>query len=474
MADEPMFVIPTYRLRDVAETVRAYDEHFRRNGSAVTMIVFDDSSTTNQQRYFPLLQAVHTTNPLYYVGPREKEEFLQTLLARLRDRKLESLVRNLFRPSYGGNRNYTLMYTLGQLMITADDDMRPTALVEASPESLNDGEVCRGRLVRAGADCCTQKSFDIVAAFRDVLGKRVADAPANHERGELIIDSSMDLETNATKGGLSRENTLTLLPGTVDRTAIVKMAQTYRSGTADFDAIDFAEMFLDNDEQLDADALNDQYVLVNWRPAITNINWRMDCGVAAYDNRLGLPPFFPTRLRFEDYIHRLWIQQPNIVAAHVDAAQHHIKSNYMRSPLASELFNEEVANLLKNKIRTSLTKLDELSIEFAYEGEVTLADADAILERATSLHQRVTQAAASAQGERRTALQQFATAVERSFYTFEPDFFQQNLLRIVDDVVSQFKGCLELWPTLVEITYLRSRRTPLPMVHIGGRSAAAA
>ncbi|MEH2124534.1 hypothetical protein [Nostoc sp.] len=34
----------------------------------------------------------------------------------LGDRKLESLVKNLFRPSYGGNRNFTLMYTLGHLM----------------------------------------------------------------------------------------------------------------------------------------------------------------------------------------------------------------------------------------------------------------------------------------------------------------------------------------------------------------------
>ena len=60
----------------------------------------------------------------------------------------------------------------------------------------------------------------------------------------------------------------------------------------------------------------------------------MDCGVAGYDNTFGLPPFFPTRLRFEDYIYRLWIQQEGIAAAHVDAAQNHIKNNYMRNPPA--------------------------------------------------------------------------------------------------------------------------------------------
>jgi hypothetical protein len=47
--DEPIFVIPTHRLRDVGQTVEAYDKHFRRNGHAVTMIVFDDSSIVNQR-----------------------------------------------------------------------------------------------------------------------------------------------------------------------------------------------------------------------------------------------------------------------------------------------------------------------------------------------------------------------------------------------------------------------------------------
>ena len=133
------FVIPTYRLRDVGETVEHYDEHFWRNGHSVRMIVFDDSSPANQEKYYPLLEQTKTHNDLYYVGPREKEQFLAYLNERLRDKRLEGLVKNLFRPSYGGNRNYTLMYTLGGLMVSADDDMRPYALMEHSPESLSRG-----------------------------------------------------------------------------------------------------------------------------------------------------------------------------------------------------------------------------------------------------------------------------------------------------------------------------------------------
>jgi hypothetical protein len=119
----------------------------------------------------------------------------------------------------------------------------------------------------------------------------------------------------------------------------------------------------------------------------------MDSGVAGYDNTFGLPPFFPTWLRFEDYIYRLWIQQDGVCSAHVDAAQNRTKSNYMRNPPAAEIFNEEVSNLLKRKIKSTLTRLDDLSIAFDYEPEVTAQDAEEILTKITELHHRAMQAA---------------------------------------------------------------------------------
>ena len=460
------FVIPTYRLREVGETVEHYDEHFWRNGHSVRMIVFDDSSPANQEKYYQLLEQTKTHTDLFYVGPCEKEQFLAYLNQRLRDKRLEALVKNLFRPSYGGNRNYTLMYTLGGLMVSADDDMRPYTLMEHSPESLGPDEVCRGKLVKAGHNGYSRKSFDILTAFLDVLGKPAGQVPDNYERGELLVDTAMDLETNATKG-LTRENTLLLQRGPLPNDAVVKMAQTFRSGTNDIDAIDYMEMFLEDEEQTNPDALNDMYVLVNFRPVVTKKNWRMDCGVAGYDNAFGLPPFFPTRLRCEDYIYRLWVQQEGVATAHVDAAQNHIKSNYMRNPLAAEIFNEEVSNLLKRKIKSTVARLDELSIAFDYEGEVTAQDAQEILHKIAALHGRALQAAAmAARPERAEALRLFAANLQKAFYGFEPDFFQQNLLRIVDDVISVIKGSIELWPTLVEICYFQKDRKGLPQVRV--------
>jgi hypothetical protein len=465
-ASDLFFVIPTYRLRDVGETVEHYDEHFWRNGHSVEMIVFDDSSPVNQEKYYPLLEQTKTHNELYYVGPREKEQFLAYLNGRLRDKRLEGLVKNLFRPSYGGNRNYTLMYTLGGLLVSADDDMRPYTLMEHSPESLNPDEVCRGRLHKVGHNGYSRKSFDILTSFLDVLGKPAGQLPDNYERGELLVDTSMELETNATQG-LARENSLLLQRGPLADEAVVRMAQTFRSGTNDIDAIDYVEMFLENEGQSNPDDLNDVYVLVNFRPVVTKKNWRMDCGVAGYDNTFGLPPFFPTRLRFEDYIYRLWVQQDGVAAAHVDAAQNHTKSNYMRNPPAAEIFNEEISNLLKRKIRATVSRLDDLSISFDYEGEVTGQDAQEILDKISRLYGRALEAAESAATPQRAeALRLFAANLQKAFYGFEPDFFQQNLLRIVDDVISVIKGSIELWPTLVEISYFHKRRKGLPRVRV--------
>ncbi|MEA5604924.1 hypothetical protein [Nostoc sp. UHCC 0252] len=41
---ETVFVIPTHRLRDVAQTIEKYDDNFRANGHALKIIIFDDSS----------------------------------------------------------------------------------------------------------------------------------------------------------------------------------------------------------------------------------------------------------------------------------------------------------------------------------------------------------------------------------------------------------------------------------------------
>src|SRR6201998_256438 len=130
---EPYFVIPTHRLRDVGAAIREYDEHFWRNGHSVQMIVFDDSTQANVDKYLPLFEQVTTRSDLFYVGRGEKDEFISYVNSRLRNKRLEPLVKNIFRPSYGGNRNFSLMYSLGGHMGRSDDDMRPYSLLGGRP-----------------------------------------------------------------------------------------------------------------------------------------------------------------------------------------------------------------------------------------------------------------------------------------------------------------------------------------------------
>ncbi len=427
------------------------------------MIVLDDSSLSTSQKYFDQLESLQTSNPLYYVGPKEKELFLSKISDRLKDPKLNSIVRNLFRPSYGGNRNFTLIYTIGELVISSDDDMRPWALVANGCESLAKDEIARGRILDKNSDSFHQHDFDILTSFSDALGKKVSQLPRYFAKGQLLKDTAMDLETNSTLG-LQNENSLILEHGDLDPNSYVKIAQSFRSGTSDFDALDFLEMFLSDEKQIDLDQLNLQYVLSNFRPVATAKNWRFDCGVSGLDNRFGLPPFFPTRLRFEDYIYRLWLTKGDIVSAHIDCAQHHQKSNYMRSPLASEIFNEEICNLLKNKIKNSITDINDFGIKFDYDGTVSNEDIEKIFDKVRGIYQKIkSKLTEMSDNKRKESLELFAVNLERSFYGFEMDFFHQNVSRIIDDVVSQIKGCLDLWQNLVEISFLMKHRQELPM-----------
>ena len=141
-------------------------------------------------------------------------------------------------------------------IVSSDDDMRPYALMEHSLESLEVDEIAAGACTRPGTTTSSTSRSTSSAAFNDVLGKKVAEVPDNYERGEVLVDTAMHLETNATKG-LARENSLTLERGPVAADAVVKMAQTFRSGTNDIDAMDFVDMFLDDEDQVDPDGLND-------------------------------------------------------------------------------------------------------------------------------------------------------------------------------------------------------------------------
>jgi hypothetical protein len=103
-----------------------------------------------------------------------------------------------------------------------------------------------------------------------------------------------------------------------------------------------------------------------------------------------------------------------------------------------------------------------------------LQDSEEILGKITAVHNRILKAASSTKNEgRKKALILFAENLARCFYGFEPDFFQQNVSRIVDDVVSQIHASLEIWPTLIEICYFHKDKREFPQRRIDNKKVRA-
>src|SRR3989344_1529879 len=366
MASEVKLTIPTYRNEHVSDTVRAYDENFTKYGHKVPILVFDDSPQETG------LDVGGVRNRVLYVGPNEKAGFLDELIARIGNGEL---VRKIFRPSYGGNRNFTLAYTLGEHFISADDDMRPYGIIARDRTPLNEREISRGRYIdRKDLPSMERVEFDLYGAFSDVLGKKAGSI--NYDKGALLVDNLMDLMTNMTNGKMKvgTRNVLTLKKGNVRPDATIKHAQTFRTGSADVDIIDYVDEFLEDPTLISVNDMKKVYVIENFRPVVTNENWRVDCGVSGYDNSEGLPPFFPTKLRFEDYIFRLWLQREDVASAHVGAVQNHSRNPYGRDSLASELLYEDVGKMLKLMIYDSITKIDKVNLEFILDGNFRISD----------------------------------------------------------------------------------------------------
>src|SRR5262249_36599966 len=102
---------------------------------------------------------------------------------------------------------------------------------------------------------------------------------------------------------------------------------------------------------------------------------------------------------------------------------------------------------------------------------VSAGDAEEILEKIGTLRKQVEKATLSpmASPARLESLRVFGASLEKSFYGFEPDFFQQNLHRIVDDVNTVIQGSIELWPTLVEIAFFEKSRHGLPQTRVANQ-----
>ena len=301
-----------------ARRSQQYDEHFWRNGHSVRMIVFDDSSPADQEKYYPLLEQTRTHNDVYYVGPREKEQFLalpQPAAARQEARARSSRTCSA--------RATAATATSRSCTRWADSWSAPTTTcgrsrsMEDSPESLGGrrGEPrapAQGRARTATRESRSTSSprSSTCSASRSPTFPRTTSAAS--------CSSTPRWTWRPTRPrALARENSLLLQARAASPDdAVVKMAQTFRSGTNDIDAIDYVDMFLADEEQTEPRRAERRLRAGQLPPGADQARtgaWT--AASPATTTPFGLPPFFPTRLRFEDYIYRLWVQQDGVVAA---------------------------------------------------------------------------------------------------------------------------------------------------------------
>jgi hypothetical protein len=268
-----------------------------------------------------------------------------------------------------------------------------------------------------------------------------------------------ELYTNVTRGTLE-PNTVSLVGGPIRPDATVMTAQTFRSGSADVDAVDYANDFLVNPENVLVNDMALRYVIQAHRPCVTATNWRLDCGISAYDNSNGLPPFLPTTLRFEDYGYRLWLQEPRFAAAHVDAVQTHYRNPYMRAGLAHDLWNEGVANYLKGRLMASLEEVRDTQLVFDGNVEVDRRDTEPIMDTGLRYYRlalrRASEEAEAKKGDllRRLRMARhfaaFASDLYRWFDGFDLDVFHAHLQHTVASEVADIRTTMGMWPTVLD------------------------
>ncbi len=468
--DNFCLTIPTYRPERVIKTVLEYGAHFYKFGREVPIYIFDDSAD-NQAAANLSKRASRLQSPLFVVGREEKKVFLEELASEMDCSDSERvLLERMLRPSFGGNRNHIVLYTLGQRFMAVDDDICPYGLVAPN---LNQGEedgnlMIKGNPISLKKAAYHKKEEDLVSAFLEVLGQPV-EAVDGFLRGEYVQDPKAELYKNKSQVLAASESVFHLVPQKKDFSkARIKMAETCLTGTDNLDSLDFAYFFLNDRLAQDLQDNGHVFVVSVYHPFVTKENWKNACGVSGYDNREGLPSFFPTTLRFENYAYRLWIQAKGYASAHVKAFQHHDREVHERASLASEIVNEEFANLLKDKLRTSLSSIGLVNLTFDYDGEVSRREISQILDLGKKVHGDIGRElrVSASDSLRERELATLARDLSAELENFEAERFFLKAQQRIREEYSLIRDSQRIWPRCLKAVRNIQSKKGLPLRRI--------
>ncbi len=462
MIEDICLTIPTYRLGEAAETAFIYKKHFDRYGHRqVPIILFDDTALSNE-----ISRQKIAARGIFYVGAAEKARFIDELVQRV-GVKHENIIRHLLRPSYGGNRNVIALYTLGQKYISVDDDMRPDGLEYRQSVKLGKQEVLRGIFQQEHTlnGHLMRQEKDLLNEYLQVLGKRVKDLQHTYMHGRILRDSMNDLFTNTTTAKIKNnvENTVVVEGDEINPEARVIVAQSFKTGMADLDATDFAQDILDPENE--SINISMKYIAQGYQPCVTATNWRFDTGVAGYDNRFGLPPFLPTTLRTEEYVLRLLGQHPNFAAAHIGASQLHLRAATQRKSLGYDIYNEELVQVLRTKLRGLVRKIDETTILFERDGHIPLREAQRMIEKAIPYYSAAKEKAhKSLCQEQKGYFNQFSDDLEEYFCNFDAALFRRAAEKKIRTEIDTIVEAMQIWPEILDKTFKLKKADKLRLV----------
>ena len=460
--------IPTYRSRDIAKTVSVYAQNFAHFGHQVPIVVFDDSSTQDARVSEGSLRVVAKSFPgqrIFYVGPHEKRGAMDKLERRFSD--ANGVVSRLFRPSYGGNRNWVLAYTMGSQFVSVDDDMRPYGLF-VNGESAESGVVSQGTfLFESEMGGVQEVQQDVMSGYKRLLGTRVDSYGSTIRKGRDVEDSSTD-HLNRTVGGLEQSVVRLVDEGNVNGSALIQVVQSHLTGDADIDSADLVELFLQTGvDDILSGKLPKKFALSAHAEAITSDNRRMTGAVLGYDNRQGAIYFLPTDLRCEDFVWRMYLASRNDVAnAYTGQVQTHTRSLSVRNSIARDWYNELVANLMKEKLLAAMNVAGKNTMTFHDGVVVSAGEARGIEDVVRKVHADATKKATTGASGDVGSYLAFAGELDSILGDDigDSERFPSRLTTMLQREIRLFNDVAEIWPSVLEFTH--DVGTGLPIVDI--------
>jgi hypothetical protein len=364
---EMVLGIPTIRQQTHA-TVREYAENLKRYGhEGTTILVSDDAPAGATAVLEAGLEAVAQACPdsaLAYLGPEEKARYLDGLEACVPGASA------LLQPGYGGNRNWLLLATLGRQLLSVDDDVHPYGLFRERARTSR--LVLEGEFVgKAEADRCLRVDFDILGAYGAMLGRPVAEViGAWADRGQPLAvgshleDANVDLSLNLANRPLQPAS-VELVPGNPPPNGRIGIVQTFLSGDPDLDTRELVWAFHQwGDSRILQGKPPVQFVIDTFRPCVLDHDFRLTAAVLGLDNTLGTIPFIPTRLRFEDYLLRLYSQRQAFHVGYCDAVQTHCRAMTSRNNIVRDFVIEGLATIMKTLINAGLETTGPFTFQF--------------------------------------------------------------------------------------------------------------